>query len=127
MSLFAKTTFLLFVFLLISRSNATLVTITNNLEGNADLHLHCKSADDDLQEQFVPSNQNYHFSFEPRYLIGNTQFYCSFQWENSPVVYFDIYIETRDQYVCYLCNWIIKKEGPCRLDRFQRTCYDWNK
>ncbi|RDX89113.1 S-protein-like 29, partial [Mucuna pruriens] len=130
MSLFAKSRFLLLVFTLLSTSNAhvktlesiindvegkldindrcnssffgkTHVSVTNALKQKEDLTIHCKSADDDLGVHLLHFNQAFEWSFRPK-LIGNTQFYCSFQWQKYPLVWYDIYIAKRDRYICGL-------------------------
>ncbi|TKY65446.1 Plant self-incompatibility S1 [Spatholobus suberectus] len=116
MSLFVKSIFLLFVFTLVSERHVlakTHVSITNNLEENQDLNLHCKSADDDLGMQVLHFNQTFAWSFGVS-VFWNTQFYCSFLWKNAPIVHYDMYIATRDESVCKVCNWYIKEGGPCR-------------
>ncbi|RDY03840.1 S-protein-like 29, partial [Mucuna pruriens] len=128
MSLFSKSIVLLFVVMLVSVSNVfgkTHVLITNNLEQHQDLNIHCKSRDDDLGMKFLRFNETYEFSFGNSYIV-DTQFYCSFQWKNGPLVYYDVYIQDRDDSLCRLCHWYVKKDGPCRFEDDHLTCYKWN-
>jgi hypothetical protein len=54
----------------------TQVNIVNSLEGNLDLTVHCKSADDDLGAHLLHHGGSFGFSFNPKFIIiGTTQFY----------------------------------------------------
>ncbi|WJX29874.1 hypothetical protein P8452_18473 [Trifolium repens] len=103
------------------------VNIVNTLEGNLDLTVHCKSADDDLGVHLLHHGDNYGFSFGTK-IFGRTQFYCSFRWINE-LHYFDIYIESSVYSPdCDYCNWHITKAGPCYIqDSVQPAFYSWNK
>ncbi|RDY10615.1 S-protein-like 29, partial [Mucuna pruriens] len=136
MYLFANNVFFLFVLMLASMSNVfgsdffaqTHVTITNNLTGHLDLTFHCKSGDDDLGAQVLRYNETFMWKFRPN-LLKTTLFFCSFEWKNSPKVWFDIYKTNRDEAVCEeWCCWKIQQTGPCMtfLDN-HHDCYKWNK
>jgi len=106
------------------------VTITNHLEGDEDLYVHCKSKDNDLGLHLLHINQTFHWSFGTNILF-RTLFFCSFRWENGPLLYYDIYKETRDLLVCDNCIWDFRKTGPCRYESCTSTscvliCYKWN-
>jgi hypothetical protein len=119
---------LLCVLILLSVHNVfgVRVNVKNNLEGNLDLTLHCKSADNDLGAQLLHFNANFGWSFGVS-IIGNTQYYCSFQWKGG-FHYYDIYIARRDYNVCDPCNWYITKSGPCRvLSKGSAVCDSWKK
>ncbi|KAK7374259.1 hypothetical protein VNO80_07689 [Phaseolus coccineus] len=109
----------------------TNVYIMNSLEGKEDLNIHCKSKDDDLGQHVLHINQEFKISFEPNYFFG-TLFFCSFEWGNGPLLYFDVYKQSRDYYKCDDdCKWYVKKDGLCRdelqLDStYNRICYKWN-
>ncbi|RDX78156.1 S-protein-like 3, partial [Mucuna pruriens] len=92
----------------------THATITNKLKERLTLTLHCKSAD--LGMHVLPFNQIY-----------GTQFYCSFKWENSPQMYFDIYIKDRDGNICFeRCCWNIQPSGPCLTSDDHLSYFNWN-
>lgn len=124
----AKFFLILCVLMLLSMHNvlAAHVTITNNLEDNLDLTIHCKSGDDDLGPHLLRQGQSYGFKFTNNFW-GTTLFFCSFQW-NGEFRWFDIYKESRDYGICTSCDWFIKKSGPC-LHRFKMNpeCSSWNK
>ncbi|CAJ2653666.1 unnamed protein product [Trifolium pratense] len=107
----------------------THVNIVNSLEGNLDLTLHCKSKDDDLGAHLLHHGGNFGFSFNPKFPIGTTLFFCSFQWNGEKLHYFDIFISgDYGRADCDYCNWSIFKPGPCRnRDPMQRVCFPWNK
>ncbi|CAN6893064.1 unnamed protein product [Brassica oleracea var. botrytis] len=99
----------------------TTVTMTNNLGGPL-LMVHCKSKDNDLGVHMVADNTDYHFTFQSN-LWKSTLFFCSFQWNNQ-VKQFDIFDALRDQDECYKCNWTIKPDGLCKLDK-KGKCFPW--
>ncbi|KAK7374271.1 hypothetical protein VNO80_07699 [Phaseolus coccineus] len=129
MSVLVKSVLLLSMLTLVWARH-TDVYITNHLEGREDLHIHCKSKDDDLGEHVLHINQAFHISFGTNYFFG-TLFFCSFQWGNSPLLHFDVYDQDRDFYKCNHCEWYVQKDGLCRLEQqrdhsYVRKCYDWN-
>jgi len=118
-----------------SLANHVDMSITNNLEGNEDLTLHCKSSENDLREQLLHINQTFKWGFGYNF-FGGTKFICSFQWKNSPLLHFYAYNQNRDQGVCADCHWFIHKDGPCRYEKqpiekpgpdVLRICYNWIK
>lgn len=128
MSLLKKEFLLLWVLTLLSMHNVfgMHVTITNAMEDNLDLIIHCKSGDDDLGAHLLHHGQRYGFKFKNNF-FGSTLFFCSFQWKGK-FRWFDIYKENRDFGLCTPCNWFIEKQGPC-LARFETyyDCFTWNK
>jgi hypothetical protein len=96
------------------------VIIVNALEGNLDLTIHCKSADDDLGIHLLHYNDSFSWRFNNNF-FNTTLFYCSFKWNNE-IHYFDIYKFKRDHDVCQACLWYINKSGPCR----DGDCFPWN-
>lgn len=101
------------------------VKITNNLEHNLDLTLHCKSGDDDLGQQLVHQNEFFEFKFN-RNFFGNTLFYCSFEWKGG-FHRFDIVKENRD--TCVECNWSIVQKHPCLVLDITTpfsNCFHWD-
>ncbi|KAK7374266.1 hypothetical protein VNO80_07694 [Phaseolus coccineus] len=134
MSVLVKSVLFLSMFTL-AWASRTDVYITNSLEGKEDLHIHCKSKDDDLGPHVLHINETFKFSFRANIFYG-TLFFCSFQWGNGPLLYFDVYDQKRDQNKCDQCKcdeckWSIKKDGPCRFEpqrdcSLVRKCYEWN-
>ncbi|TKY65443.1 Plant self-incompatibility S1 [Spatholobus suberectus] len=121
MSLYTKSFLLLFVFMLLSASNVlgkTHVSITNHLDRKQDLVVHCRSADDDLGVHSLHFNQTFGWRFGIS-IFSDTQFYCSFRWKNAPLVWYDVYIKSRDKPICDECNWYIREGGPCSLQIYE--------
>jgi len=104
----------------------TQVRIFNFLGNGIRLTLHCKSKDDDLQEQVLGNlMDSWEFEFHPN-VWGTTLFFCSFKWENEPTVWFDVYVASRDITVCgYICWWEIKTIGPCLIVSQGLQCFPW--
>ena len=92
----------------------TYLHITNHLEGREDLHIHCKSKDDDLGQHLLHINQYFKISFGTNF-FWNTLFFCSFQWGNSHLLHFDVYDKNRDLNKCNDCKWYVHRNGLCRL------------
>ena len=136
MSLCLKSVLLLCMFTLVWAEHVN-VYITNNLEGNEDLKVHCKSKDNDLGDHLLHINQTYTWGFETNFfggLFGGTLFFCSFQWGNGRLLYIDAYNQAKDFNICLECHWYIHKNRPCRIEvvpppapRGTHTlkCYDW--
>ncbi|PKI47267.1 hypothetical protein CRG98_032341 [Punica granatum] len=104
------------------------VEIKNLLPGEATLTIHCKSKDDDLGSHVLGPLGTFSFHFRPRF-IGLTLFFCSFQWKNSPLYYYDIYKQSRDYDRCTDCLWGIQPNGPCLLNDTTHAytiCDQWN-
>ncbi|CAL5184564.1 unnamed protein product [Lathyrus oleraceus] len=102
------------------------VTITNALQNNMQLGLHCHSKDDDLGFQTLRTSQSFAFTFRPNFFTINTLYFCSFTWAKE-VHYFDVYIQRRDfeSSDCrHTCDYIIKESGLCRGGVH---CFPWNK
>jgi hypothetical protein len=130
MSTFTQKIILIFLLSLLLAHNVTskvTVTVFNNLSGNLNLNLHCKSKDDDLGFHLLHQGQSYSWSFGNK-VFGGTLFYCSVEWSGK-LHYFDAYIQDRDQYKCFNCVWHIKQSGPCRVQQDQKPdeCFPWNK
>lgn len=103
------------------------VAITNGIV-NMNLSVHCKSKDDDLGVQVLPTNQTFEFTFWTN-ILGSTRFWCSFSWADQ-FKYLDIFVQRRDAVECNHCSWSINPAGPCRLNRHTfhfDICYPWNK
>jgi len=128
MSLIAKTVILLSMLTLVWADKVT-VEITNTLEGKENLNVHCKSKNDDIGHHLLNYNQSFQWSFDTHFL-WSTLFFCSFQWGNGDLLYFDVYTQTKDSFVCSDCHWYITKSGPCRYENVAespvRMCYRWN-
>lgn len=102
------------------------VRVTNNIGVAKDLVLRCQSKDDDLGVHIIPFKGDYEFGFRPNFW-GRTQFYCTMSWP-SQFHYFDIYIASRDQFLCNTCLWNITEQRPCmfnyKTSRYD-ICYEW--
>ncbi|XP_074314705.1 S-protein homolog 5-like [Silene latifolia] len=108
--------------------------MTNKLDGNKNVKIHCKDKHKDLGEYVIGFNGLYEFTFKPPF-IDTSLYFCSFVWDNK-VHWFDIYDVDRDKDDCFrFCWWSIHEDGPCKvygvaLDSPQpkdETCYKWNK
>ncbi|PRQ19280.1 putative plant self-incompatibility S1 [Rosa chinensis] len=90
----------------------TTVRVTNRLESNEVLTVHCKSKDDDIGEQKLVFDNDFQFKFKTDFGIvdSRTLFFCSFQWGNE-FKRFDIFIANRDH--CTECFWDVFERGPC--------------
>lgn len=102
----------------------TTVRVTNH--ESRTLTLHCKSKDTDLGVHQLSQNSFFEFKFQPNVFIMNTLFFCSFEWSDQPLKYFDIYIEKRDVKVCKFCSWNARLDGPCMELKSYSKCYPWN-
>ncbi|MED6138351.1 hypothetical protein PIB30_073561, partial [Stylosanthes scabra] len=58
------------------------LSISNKLDGNLPMTLHCKSKDNDLGVHVLNAGQSFMFSFRPSW-VAQTQFYCSFAWQGG--------------------------------------------
>ena len=138
MSVFIQKIMLMRVFLLLSSHNVLAVHSTNfgpqkvhvyvinDLPGNLDLTLDCKSKDDDLGSHILHHGGQYSFSFGYG-IIKQTLFYCSFQWNNE-LHWFNIVESGRDE--CFDCIWYIRQSGPCLVEGRDITpdgCFHWKK
>ncbi|KAL1360424.1 hypothetical protein AAHE18_04G176000 [Arachis hypogaea] len=102
------------------------VRIHNDLDGGANLLVHCKSKDDDLGSHVLAQGQFYEFSFTPNW-VGNTLFFCSFQFDGT-CHRFDIYKDHRDYAYCGHCDWSVHRNGPCRhFNAPGHDCLPWNQ
>ncbi|KAF4355342.1 hypothetical protein F8388_026612 [Cannabis sativa] len=105
------------------------VEIRNNLEGNVELKVHCKSKDDDLGIRVLNFNETFTFTFL-RNFWQTTLFFCGFRWENE-FHWFDVF--TPDTPTCVYptpCLWFVIASGPCKIEYGSGplfSCYPWNK
>ncbi|XP_028762999.1 S-protein homolog 2-like [Neltuma alba] len=123
-----KSIIVLFILLASNLVDAKMrVSVTNMLDHNLDLTIHCKSKDDDLGEHLIHHLQRYEFAFGETF-FGTTQFFCGFQWKGA-FKWFDIYIEKRDACYSGRCNWKIKQHQACMHDGDSEIeiCYPYNK
>ncbi|KAJ8440138.1 hypothetical protein Cgig2_003463 [Carnegiea gigantea] len=102
------------------------VRIFNFLGEGIKLTFHCKSKDDDLNEQVLAHfMDSWEFEFSPN-IWGTTLFFCSFRWKNEPTVWFDVYVFSRDIMLCgFICWWEIKSTGPCLVVSEGLRCFPW--
>ncbi|CAN1785277.1 S-protein homolog 2 [Linum perenne] len=90
------------------------------------LKIHCKSKDDDLGIQTLERHGSFEFKFRPQFL-GRSWFYCSMDWGEDGLHWFDIYISKRDEARCTVCQWYVKSNGLCYHTQNYEQCYLWNK
>ncbi|CAI0549128.1 unnamed protein product [Linum tenue] len=106
-----------------------MVQVENRIEGGAELRVHCKSKDDDLGVRTLKTREYFVFKFRAN-IWGTTLFYCSMDWGEGKLHWFDIYTYERDYRRCRHCVWIVKKNGPCLYDIGSGNfdfCYKWNQ
>ncbi|KAJ0980073.1 hypothetical protein J5N97_015547 [Dioscorea zingiberensis] len=92
----------------------TSVHILNRLGEGKNLSVHCKSKDDDLQQQTVAEGQELVWAFNPN-IWGTTLFFCDL----NPTLNFafDAYDYKRDQVRCASqCHWLVAAEGMYALN-----------
>ena len=98
------------------------VGLVNLLDSGADLTIHCKEKNNDLGYVTLKFKERYSFSFKINNIARNKLFFCSFQWSSSgPLLYFDVYVRSRD--TCEFCLWNIEEKGPCNI---KGDCTVWN-
>ncbi|CAI0463186.1 unnamed protein product [Linum tenue] len=110
------------------RFKKTTVVVRNELEGERELRLHCKSEEYDLGLQVLRPHHSFSWKFRQNF-FRTTQFYCSMEWGEEKVHRFDIYIYRRDYSRCENCLWIVKQNGPCFYDEASGAydfCYPWS-
>lgn len=94
-----------------------------------ELTVPCKSEDEDLGIQKIPYNRTYSFSFGPNIWM-TTQFFCSFQWKDTPRFQFLRRQEGfRNMQRCLLAHGKYKPMvlHPCNhYTRLFDICYDWD-
>ncbi|KOM37164.1 hypothetical protein LR48_Vigan03g054500 [Vigna angularis] len=128
MSAFSKSVLFLSMLTVLSWNSSVLgeiVSIRNTMKGKETLNLHCKSKDDDLGQHVLQFNQTFQWKFNPS-VFADTLFFCSFQWGNSALVRYDVYVEDRDEGICKVCLWYVKEDGLCRQESNHLSCYKWN-
>nr|XP_012574959.1 S-protein homolog 29-like [Cicer arietinum] len=70
------------------------VIVTNLLENNLDLTIHCKSRDDDLGAHLLHHGESISWKFGLN-AFGTTRFYCAFHFDGK-IHWYDIYLKPRD-------------------------------
>ncbi|KAK8464111.1 hypothetical protein PHAVU_011G123901, partial [Phaseolus vulgaris] len=90
----------------------TTVIVQNGLEGDSDLGV-----------QQLHASESFRWRFRVN-LFQTTLFHCIFQW-NGVSHSFDIYKARRDEFICNVCSWIVKEEGPCMYFPGNLNCYNW--
>nr|DAD24551.1 TPA_asm: hypothetical protein HUJ06_026015 [Nelumbo nucifera] len=103
------------------------VVLYNMLEPGKNLHVHCKSKDDDLGDHVIGYYQNYTWSFHDN-LFSSTLFWCRMDWTrtggSTVSGSFEIYHAKRDLYRCSsFCAWGIREDG---LFVFNRDTGEWD-
>lgn len=94
------------------------MNVTNYLEDNLDLTLHCKSKERDLGAQLLHHGAS--FGWNSGFEISEMRYYCSFQWNSESHLY-DLHLAA-----CNACNWYITKSGPCKvLSPNPADCDSW--
>jgi hypothetical protein len=103
------------------------VTMSNEVDGQKDLSISCKSGDNHIALQTIKPSGTYAFSFRPDF-FETTRFTCKFAWDNNNFQ-FPIFVYDRDHPVCNKCFWKILTSGPCELNYGTNKydlCYNWN-
>ncbi|XP_071689340.1 S-protein homolog 3-like [Rutidosis leptorrhynchoides] len=105
-----------------------------------DVHINCKSKDDDLGDNYLNVGEEYNFKFCMN-VIGSTLFYCHFDWEGKQAQ-FDVFrkIDGRNPEWCKQgqghkvnCYWDVKEDGfyiPGSFDPEPNKWYvkyDWDQ
>ncbi|PON88819.1 Self-incompatibility protein [Trema orientale] len=105
------------------------VRVQNDLGSEILLHVHCKSADDDLGDHDLKNLENFEWSFRNNWL-GTTLFWCRMKWDNVEGA-FDVYTFERDFTLCgYKCWWSIRQDGAYFYHEFENVWekrYVWEK
>ncbi|CAL1388323.1 unnamed protein product [Linum trigynum] len=96
------------------------VVVTNEVEGERELTIHCKSRVDDLGLHELKPRQSYAWTFYPSF--WTFPLYCTMDWGEG-ARYFDMYIYRKKG--CDICRYFIRKRGPCLANKNTETCYDW--
>lgn len=107
----------------------TTVVIYNG--GSVPMVYHCVSREVDLGIKRMAPGGSWSFEFKPS-VSGDTIYVCTFAWRLE-FHYFRIYIQDRDkesgQFGCKRCEWKVRPEGPCKLNKrtgmFDR-CPPWD-
>ncbi|MCL7023497.1 hypothetical protein MKW94_010571 [Papaver nudicaule] len=89
-------------------------TITNYLVDGADLHIHCRSKDNDLGEQTLANNAQFSWTFKVNVMFS-TLFWCDMWYNDVNGIQvtgkFDIYKAQRDWDRCYNeCQFFVRKD-----------------
>ncbi|XP_018465320.1 S-protein homolog 2-like [Raphanus sativus] len=121
---------IMFMSATMSRAKKTTVVIHNDLGSGLSLGYHCKSGDNDLGYGRLGVGGSWFFRFKPD-IFGRTLFFCRFSLGNESH-YFDIYKQKRDRefekFGCTYCEWKIRKNGPCKLNKITNkfdVCLPW--
>ncbi|XP_027188110.1 S-protein homolog 5-like [Cicer arietinum] len=86
------------------------VLITNDLPAPSKLIVHCKSGDDDLGIQNLPTGGQKYWTFRPN-IFGTTLFYCYFNWDNM-VMSVEVFNDKHDGGECTgHCLRSVRKDG----------------
>ncbi|CAL0315363.1 unnamed protein product [Lupinus luteus] len=105
------------------------VSVTNSLQGNLNLTIHCKSKDDDLGIHVLPFNGRYQWQFKPN-IFGTTLFSCDLSMRDGSIGY-DLYSYEKDRLRCPTeCIWVAKTEGLVGLSQdaaFSTILVKWQR
>ncbi|CAM6029054.1 unnamed protein product [Sphagnum balticum] len=113
---------------MVSAKNQMSVNIVN--EVGAPIYVHCKSRDNDLQQQTLLDGQDYGFTFRAN-IWGTTLFWCGFNWGsywNIFNVWQDIGPWSFDHRPCRQCLWTVRRDGFYRCEMFGTPVFvhPWN-
>jgi hypothetical protein len=113
---------------MVSAKNQMSVNIVN--EVGAPIYVHCKSRDNDLQQQTLLEGQDYGFTFRAN-IWGTTLFWCGFNWGsywNIFNVWQDIGPWSFDHRPCRQCLWTVRRDGFYRCEMFGTPVFvhPWN-
>ncbi|XP_024989150.1 S-protein homolog 29-like [Cynara cardunculus var. scolymus] len=94
-------------------SGKTMVQVTNLIEYDKSMVIHCRSLDDDLGRRTLLYGQSMEWRFKPNF-SKTTLFYCNSWWETGVMlqIHFDAYDYMRDHYRCGSnCRWLFTVNG----------------
>ncbi|XP_062104471.1 S-protein homolog 29-like [Humulus lupulus] len=105
------------------------VFITNFLDVNTTLSIHCQSADDDLGTHLLSYGANYNWSFNVN-LFRTTLFYCDMTRGDKVSGHFDVFDAQKHDCHDHKCYWDVSKTGlylfNYRLNKYEFQ-YAWPK
>jgi len=100
------------------------VEVTNSLEGNSDLTVHCDNIDP-TQHLLQPNTSNA-WDYSGDAPSSKPPFLCSFQWGLQDHMY--NLVDPLWDFDCKNhCNWFIKQFGPCKYYSTKLVCFNWIK
>ena len=120
-------TWVLIMFVVLSSAKSDMyvelhVQITNSLEGNYDLSIHCDNIDP--TENLLLPNTSSQADYEGLFSSSRPPFLCYFQWGLQHHIY--NLVDPFWDFDCKQhCNWFIKQSGPCKYYGTKLVCFKW--